>query len=260
VITTPLTLDHVLALAGILDDAPGSDTGRERFRRLLKEHVKTVRQIRDDIDDWLQIPGVQHQRALQDVVTYLGRFLQFEVTYGAYEAGQGPFGFDGLWRSPRQGFTVVVETVPPDVYVTKTGALLGHMDALIFANRIPSWSNALGLYVVARVDPEAQQLENAIVAEMRNRQLHLISLDALLALAELVSQRDLSHEHALDVLRASGPSVDAIVHLMARVVAKQEEEPASTVEPGSIVEPGSTEEPESKPASRSRPRRRTQAE
>jgi hypothetical protein len=245
--TTSLTLDHVLALAGILDDAPGPDTGRERFRRLLKEHVKSVGQIRDDIDGWLRTPGIQHQRALQDLVTYLGRFLRFDVTYGSYEAGQGQFGFHGLWHSPHVGFTVVVETVPTHVYVTNAGALLGHVDALIFANRIPSWDYALGLYVVARVDPEARQLENAIAAEMRTRQLHVISVGALVALAELVSQRDLSHEHALDVLRASGPRVDAIVDLMTRVVAKQDEDPA----PAAEVDQG--------PAPRSRTRRRTQA-
>jgi hypothetical protein len=245
--TTPLTLDHVLALAGMLDDAPGRDTGRERFRRLLKEHVKTVRQIREDIDGWLRIPGVQHQRALQDLVIFLGGFLQFEVTYGPYQAGEGQIGCDGLWHSPRQGFTVIVETVPPDVYLTRTGPLLGHVDALTFANRIPSWDHALGLYVIARMDPEARQLENAIVAEMRTQQLHLITIDALLALAELVSQRDLSHDHALDVLRASGPSVDAIVDLMTRVVAKQEE-------------PAPAAEAEQSPVARSRTRRRTRAE
>jgi hypothetical protein len=34
-----ISLSQILALVGKLDDSPGEDTARERFRRFLKENV-----------------------------------------------------------------------------------------------------------------------------------------------------------------------------------------------------------------------------
>ncbi len=39
-----LPLSQILALVGKLDDAPGDETPRERFRRFLKENVREVGQ------------------------------------------------------------------------------------------------------------------------------------------------------------------------------------------------------------------------
>ena len=55
---------------------------------------------------------------------------------------------------------------------------------------------------------EVKQLRNAIVAENKTDKLRTISIDALLSLAELLSECDVSHEDALAVLRPSGPSID----------------------------------------------------
>jgi len=43
-------LSQILALVGKLDDAPGPDTPRERFRDFLAENAKQVGVIRDHID------------------------------------------------------------------------------------------------------------------------------------------------------------------------------------------------------------------
>ena len=80
-----ITLKQILDLVGKLDDSPGDDTPRERFRRFLKENVKEVGQVRDYVEECIRTSGNQYNRALQDLVNYIGHFLGFEVTFGRYQ-------------------------------------------------------------------------------------------------------------------------------------------------------------------------------
>lgn len=224
-----ITLNQILSLVGKLDDSPGEDTARERFRRFLKENVIEVGQIRDHIEECLRTSGDQYNRALQDLVNYLGYFLGFEVAFGRYQGVQGQIGFDGLWQSPTN-FQVVVEVKTTEVYAIKTASLVGYVDALISAQKIPNWDNALGIYVVGRPDPELRQLENAIVAEKRTHQLRIISVNSLLTLAEMMNEYDIGHDDILAVLKPSGPTIDPVVDLMGRLVVQPEAPPP--VKPG----------------------------
>jgi len=88
---------------GKLDDSPGEDNPRERFRSFLKKDIKEVGQIRDYIYECLRNSGPQYNRALQDLVNHLGTFLGFEVTFGRYQGVHGEIGFDGHWKSPTKG-------------------------------------------------------------------------------------------------------------------------------------------------------------
>jgi hypothetical protein len=121
-----------------------------------------VGQIRDYIEECLRYSGDQYNRALQDLVNYLGHFLGFEVTFGRYHGVQGQIGFDGLWKSPTS-FFIVVEVKTTDVYAIKTATLIGYVNALISEQQISDWDHALGLYVIGRPDAELRQLENAIL-------------------------------------------------------------------------------------------------
>ena len=49
-----ITLKQILDLVGRLDDSPGDDTPRERFRRFLKENVKEVGQVRDYVEECIR--------------------------------------------------------------------------------------------------------------------------------------------------------------------------------------------------------------
>jgi len=98
--------------------------------------------------------------------------------------------------------------------------LVGYVDSLISEKEVPNWDNALGLYVVGRPDPEIRQLENAILAEKRTHQLRIISVESLLSLAEMMNEYDIGHEDILAVIRPSGPTIDTVVDLMARLVAE----------------------------------------
>jgi len=93
-----ITLKQILDLVEKLDDSPGDDTPRERFRRFLKENVKEVGQVRDYVEECIRTSGNQYNRALQDLVNYIGHFLGFEVTFGRYQGVSGQIGFDGHWK------------------------------------------------------------------------------------------------------------------------------------------------------------------
>jgi len=214
-----MTLDEVFDLIGRLDDSPGEDTPRERFRRYLKDKVKEVGQARDYVEECLRTSGDQYNRALQDLVNHLGHLLRFEVAFGRYQGVRGQPGFDGHWTSPT-GFHIVVEVKTTEVYAVKTATLVGYVDELISEGMIADWDTALGLYVIGRPDPEIRQLENAILAQKRTHQLRIISAESLLSLAEMMNEYDIDHEDILAVMRPSGPTIDSVVDLMARLVAQ----------------------------------------
>jgi hypothetical protein len=223
-----VSLNEILDLVGPLDDSAGDDTPRERFRRFLRKNVHEVGEIRDQIEQCLRTSGEQYNRALQDLVNYVGEFLGFTVEFGRYRGVQNQIGFDGLWKSP-SGLSVVVEVKTTETYAIKTATLVGYTDELISEKRVPSWEAALGLYVVGRPDPELRQLENAIVAEKRTHQLRVISVESLLSLAEIMSEYDVIHEDMLVLLRPSGPGIDSLADLIARLVAQRTAQQAELV-------------------------------
>jgi len=221
-----MNLAQIRALVGHLDDSPGAETARERFRIFLKDNAKDVGQLRDYIQECLTTSGTQYNRALQDLANLVGEFLGFVVEFGRYQGVQGQLGFDGLWSSPGSDtFHIVAEIKTTDAYAIKTATLTGYVDGLISDKKIPSWDNALGLYVVGRPDAELKQLENAVIAEKRTHQIRVISIESLLSLAELKSKYDLSHQDILQILRPSGPKIDPVVNLIAELVAEDPPEP-----------------------------------
>ena len=213
-----ITLSQVLGLVGKLDDSPGKDTPRERFRRFLRENIKDVSSLRDYVEECLRNTGEQYNYALQDLVNHIGTFLGFEVVFGRYRGVPGEIGFDGHWKSPT-GFHIVVEVKKSETYSTRTSVLVNYIDRLISERRIPDWDHALGLYVIGRPDPSIKQLENSIIAERRERQLRVISVEALLSLAEIKAQYDVSHEDLLNIIRPSTPRIDPIVDVIIRLAS-----------------------------------------
>jgi hypothetical protein len=215
-----ISLNEILDLVGSLDDTPGEDAPRERFRRFLRKNTHEVGEIRDYIEQCLRASGEQYNRALQDLINYLGEFLGFKVTYGRYRGIQNQVGFDGHWESPT-GLHIVAEVKTTETYAIKTATLIGYIDELISDKRIASWETALGLYIVGRPDPELRQLENAILAEKRTHQLRVVSAESLLSLAEIMSENDVRHEDILFILRPSGPGIDSLADLIARLIAQR---------------------------------------
>jgi hypothetical protein len=120
-----VSLNEILDLVGPLDDSAGENTPRERFRRFLRKNVHEVGEIRDHIEQCLRTSGEQYNRALQDLVNYVGEFLGFKVEFGRYRGVQNEIGFDGLWQSPF-GLNLVVEVKTTEVYAIKAATLVGY--------------------------------------------------------------------------------------------------------------------------------------
>ncbi|MCD6451283.1 MAG: EVE domain-containing protein [Acidobacteria bacterium] len=226
-----ITLTKILSLVGRLDDTPGDDVPRERFRQFLKENLKEIGQIRDYIDECLRKSGDQYNKALQDLVNYLGEFLGFEVTFGRYKGVYGEIGYDGLWRSPT-GFYLVIEVKTTEAYAIKTTTLVGYINSLISQKVIPDWDHALGLYVIGRPDSGLNQLENSIIAEKRTNQLRIISVESLISLAEAINEYEISHEDILGIIKPSGPTIDHIAGLISRLLTRPEPEIGTEEEVG----------------------------
>jgi hypothetical protein len=75
----PVTVDQILTLTGRLDDTPGYDAPRERFRRFLLDYVHEWPVARALIEQCQFSPDEQHRYALQDLVALLGQSLGFRV-------------------------------------------------------------------------------------------------------------------------------------------------------------------------------------
>ena len=138
------------------------------------------------------------------------------MDYGRYRGVRNEIGFDGLWKSPTNGWSIVVETKTTDTYTVKTATLLGYINSLVSKGRIAR-ENALGLYVQGRPDAATNQLENAITVEGRDKQLRLIGVPALIGLLELKQEYSLSHDTVLDLLLPSPIRIDPLVELIRNV-------------------------------------------
>ncbi len=213
-----VSLEEILSLVGTLDDSPGENTARERFRRYLQHSLSAVGAVRDYIEVCLKATGPQYDRALQDLLNHTGELIGFKVEFGRYQGVHGQVGFDGLWQSG--GLSLVVEAKKTDVYAIASKNLVGYVDALISEKRVASWDQALGLYIVGRSDASLQQLKNMILAEKRSHQLRVASVDSILSIAELVQHKDITHEEAVTLIKPGGAVVDDVVELLARVASE----------------------------------------
>ncbi len=223
------TLKETLELIGKLDDSTGDNSPRIRFHNYLKSYITEVGQLRDYIEESIRETDNQYNKAFQDLVNHLGTFLGFEVVFGRYSGVKNEIGFDGHWISP-EGFHLVVEVKSSETYPIKTATLLEYMNQLISEKQIPSDNDVIGVYVIGKPNPEVQQLKNAIIAENRFQQLRIISIDALITLAELMNEYDVNHEDILSIIKPSGPSIDPNVEIMIKLAAQQGPPPETGTE------------------------------
>lgn len=224
-----INLSQILALVGKLNDSIGDDTAQTRFRNFLKDNINEIAQIRDYVEDCVRNKGDLYNKALQDLIIYIGEFLNFEIEYGRYKGIPGEIGYDGIWTSTNKDFKIVLEVKTSEVYPIKISTLVGYIDNLISDRKITDWDHTLGLYVVAQPDTEIRQLERNIIIEKRTDKIRVISSDHLLSLAELMREYDINHDDILAVLYPSGPRIDPIIDILNRLVT-QPLEPITTLE------------------------------
>lgn len=244
-------LQDILSLVGRLDETPGFDTPRERFRRFLTERVTDVTEIRSLLSQCQQALGDQHARARHDLIVLLGVFLGFEVTFGGYEAPGRPARLSGHWRSRRHARLIVdvrsEETAGGDVEeLSKTVNVMR-------ANAPPDLEERwVGLCVTTPFYSARRRLE-ALLAQRADADIRCVTVDSLLWLAEMVSADRLEHADVLRLL-TSGPESDFTIDLMRRLAEGNKApdgSPATTPETESPdTDPEPARQPRAEPASR----------
>lgn len=217
-----LSLHEVLAIAGRLDDAAGFDTPRERFRRFLLDHVTSVPVARGLLEQAQQRLSEQYQRALQDTVLAAGRLLGFETAFGVYERHGSAARAAGEWVSRRRLRVVVqVWSDQASIDVDAVTRALPVLPAPASAGDVPH----VRLCVLTPACAGRAKVEQ--VARRLAPTTHLLSVRALLDLAELVERRSLTHD---DLVRLfyPGPSLDDQVALLSRLTHPATSSAAST--------------------------------
>jgi len=233
-----ITLEQLLGLVGVLDDRPGDDTPRERFRNYLQTSVSAIGAVRDYIEACTRNKGAQFDHALQDLVNHTGTLIGFKVDYGRYRGTANEIGFDGIWRW--NDFSIVVEVKTTDAFSIQTATVIGYVDRLISAGKIRDWDHAMGLYIFGRTDSQLTHLANSIIAEKRTHQLRIATIDDILSLAELVQDGFITADEAVALLRPAGVFVADTVRLLARIAAKTTDPSAPVVEGAVPVEQPTT--------------------
>jgi hypothetical protein len=213
-----VTLEQILTLSGKLDDTPGFDSARERFRRFLLENAADPASARALIEQGQHLPGQQHQRALQDLAVLVGRFVGFDVTFGAYAPAVNSLKHHGHWRS-RLRLHVVVEVRSDPATPPEVDGLLRSIAAQQVSSRASSWRFA-GLCVVTPLFASRHKIEEAIVAARPGFPVGVVALRALMMLADLVNAGRVSHEDVIRLLESNLP-VDYSVELLDRLTARQ---------------------------------------
>jgi hypothetical protein len=222
-----ISLAELLPLVGRLDDAPGFDTPRERFRRFLLERATDLATIQPLIDECQRSVGEQHHRVLQDLIAAAGRVLQFAVTFGSYAGPAEAVSAHGRWRSA--GLLDVVLQIETD-HTTANLEPLAHAVAASRSadNEVES---AIGLCVVARQSAARGKLAK-LLGQSQFSDIRVVSVGSLLSLAAHVAADRVSHAEVVELLQTSA-ALDFMIDLVTRpdAGAKSTEPVAAEVPP-----------------------------
>jgi hypothetical protein len=122
---------------------------------------------------------------LQDLVSELGRRLDYKVTSGRYQGTSNTIGYDGIWTSP-ENHTIVVEVKTTYAYRVSLDTIATYRDRLGADGHILSPSSIL--IVVGRED--TGELEAQVRGSRHAWDIRLISADALIKLVQLKEDAD----------------------------------------------------------------------
>ena len=210
----PIRMRDLLTLVGRLDDAPGFDSPRERFRRFLVERIADPAAAATILEDCQKSIGEQPHRVLQDTVVLLGRFLGFETTFGTYQRSGGAVRFDGQWRS-RGRMHAILEVRSDQIHAADFDSLDRSVTAAAAANHVDP-GMCLGLCVVARQYAGRARLETLAAAPGRTIDVRVISVDTLTWLAGMTVAGRVTHEDVLRLFKST-VALDFVVGLLEQV-------------------------------------------
>jgi hypothetical protein len=117
---------------------------------------------------------------LRDLVTELGRRLDYKAINGRYQGTTTAIGFDGIWASP-EGHSIVVEVKTSDPYRIPLDTIAEYRRKLIDSVQIGKSSSIL--IVVGRND--TGELEAQVRGSRHARDIRVIRADVLITLVQL---------------------------------------------------------------------------
>jgi hypothetical protein len=223
-----VTLDDVLLMVGRLDDAPGFDTPRERFRRFISTHVANRHVARAFLEQCQRSLGEQHHRALKDLVTLLGRFLGLETAFGSYTPFPGALRYDGHWRYPGK-LNLVLEVRSDQTHGADFDSLARSLAAMPVSPSSPANVPPRGLSVLSCHYPRRAVLEQALASGRPGGPITAASIRSLLTLADMVATGRVTHAEIVRIL-GSDLSVDLLVELLERTAASSDQAPPASTE------------------------------
>lgn len=200
-----LTLEQLLSVVGSLDDSPGFDTARERLRRFITKRIATFAELRQLIEQCLQLPGMQSHRALEDLVLTVGRFLDFEVVFGPYD--RTSILTAGGWRARRQLFIHVAVWTSHTPTVDLAQLTSGH--AKEEGKNAGDGELRVGLGIVTPLFPAATRLRD-FADSPTEIPVYALSLNWLLQLTEMVVQGRVNQSFIVALLTRT-PMLDDLV-------------------------------------------------
>jgi hypothetical protein len=232
-----IDLDAILMLAGRLDDEPGFDAPRQRFRRFLLDKVTTVAELAGLIAACQNVPGDQHHRALQDLVVSAGRFLGFEATFGVYQSAPEAPADHGSWRS-RSRLQVIVQVASETPHAGVDALARSH--AALVAPPGAAVARICGLCVVTPLSGGPGTLQSLRRDAHLDFPIVIAGVGTLVSLAQTVAAGRLTHHDVVRVFEHEMP-IDFVIELLDRGGAA----PARSPEPAAVVpsQPAPEEEP-----------------
>ncbi len=213
-----VSLVDLLTLVGHLDDAPGAETARDRFRHYVTTRIASVAGVRDLLRQCQESLGDQPARARQDLVVAMGRFLGFDVAFGPY-ARAGAEAPAGQWVS-RAGVRLAIEVRSERTLDTDVTGLARSLAAMGARDAGPRW---MGLTVLTPFYVLRRPLEE-LLARREPRDIRSVSMESLLWLGEAAGAGRLEHEEVLRIL-TSGPDSNFMIDLMRRLSTRRSPPP-----------------------------------
>jgi hypothetical protein len=222
---------QIIQLAGDGRLRDGNDASKE-----LREWLSAIplERLRQCVEECLADSFDDAALALQDATNEIGARLGFKVTPGRYRGIKGNVGNDGLWQA-EDGFSLLVEVKTTDAYRINLDIIAGYRDCLVDRSSIDEQRCSI-LIAVGR--QETGDLEAQIRGSRHAWDIRLISLDALLRLAEVkeeLSDWDTSNKINQLLRPVEYTRLDGIVELLF-AAKKDLETPAAVTPPAEISE------------------------
>lgn len=208
-----VTLDQLLTLAGHLDDAPGYDTPRERFRRFLHEYVRDPQLARALIVQGQYAPGEQHRRAVIDLVVHAGKFIGFDATFGGALPAGGAMRYHGLWQS-RSRVAIVISALAEGATAADLEGLRRTVAALR-STSLAKHGRTMGLAVLMSTHTR-DRLDQFTDAPTEETPVATVTLRGLLSLADMVASGGVQHDDVVKLVEQR-TSMDFITGMLERM-------------------------------------------